>query len=163
MSARAASAAGVASAPRRITAGGKLLKFLMVRGVPLGPNGLVTISGRKTGAPRTTALAIIEVSGKRWVWAPWGDVQWVRNLRAAGRATIVKRGRRIEVTATELDRTDRVGFFRDILGPLARSVPGGTWFVRIVDGVDLNHPVEAADGRYVFELRPVQSGQISNS
>ena len=83
--------------------------------------------------------------------------------RAAGRATIVKRGRRIEVSATELDRTDRVGFFGDILGPLARSVPGGTWFVRIVDGVDLNHPVEAADGRYVFELRSVQKGQISTS
>ncbi|MDQ6790679.1 MAG: nitroreductase family deazaflavin-dependent oxidoreductase, partial [Candidatus Dormibacteraeota bacterium] len=40
----------------------------------MGPNGLITIRGRKSGLPRTTPVAIIEVSGRRWVWAPWGDV-----------------------------------------------------------------------------------------
>jgi deazaflavin-dependent oxidoreductase (nitroreductase family) len=129
-----------------------MLKLLLAAGIPLGPNGLVTIRGRTSGLPRTTALAIIEVSGRRWVWAPWGEVHWVRNLRAAGRATIAIRGRKEEVRATELDPTERVGFFRDVLGPLARSIPFGVSFVRIVDGVDLNDPVGAAEGRAVFEL-----------
>jgi hypothetical protein len=89
------------------------------------------------------------------VWCPWGDVQWVRNLRAAGRATITVRRREQDVTATELDATQRVGFFRDVLRPLARGIPFGFQFIRLVDGVDLNDPVAAADGRRVFELRPL--------
>ncbi len=58
-------------------------RFLLTAGVPMGLNGLITIRGRKSALPRTTPVAIIEVSGRRWVWAPWSDVQWVRNLRAA--------------------------------------------------------------------------------
>jgi len=94
---------GAARVPWRVSFFGAVLKFLLVAGVPLGPNRLVTIRGRKSGLPRTTPVAIIEVSGRRWVWAPWGEVQWVRNLRAAGRATITLRGRKEEVSATELD------------------------------------------------------------
>ena len=89
-----------AGAPRWVTFWGPIAKVLLAAGVPMGFNGLITIRGRKSGLPRTTPVAIIEVSGRRWVWAPWGDVQWVRNLRAAGRATIIVRRRKEEVTAT---------------------------------------------------------------
>jgi deazaflavin-dependent oxidoreductase (nitroreductase family) len=133
-----------------------ILKFLLVASMPLGFNRLVTIRGRKSGLPRTTPLAVIEVGDRRWAWAPWGEVQWVRNLCAAGCATIAVRGRKVEATATELDPTERVGYFRDILAPLARSIPFGVQFIRIVDGVDRNDPVEAAEGRCVFELHPAQ-------
>ena len=143
-------------APSYVTFFGPILTFLLAAGVPLGFNRLVTIRGRKSGLPRTIAIAVIEVSGRRWVWAPWGDVHWVRNLRAAGRATIDKRGRKEEVTATELDATERVAFFRDVAGPLARSIPFGVWFIRIVDVVDVRRPVEAAEGRPVFELHAVR-------
>jgi deazaflavin-dependent oxidoreductase (nitroreductase family) len=144
-----------AAVPRRVSLFSPVLKFLLKAGVPLGFNGLITIRGRKSGLPRTTPVAIIPVSGKRYVWAPWGEVHWVRNLRAAGRATITVRGRTEEVRATELDPTQRVEFFSDILGPLARSIPFGVSFIRFVDGVDIRRPVAAAEGRRVFELHPV--------
>ncbi len=153
MSSRIGSAARV---PRRVSLFSPILKSLLAAGIPMGFNRLVTIRGRKSGLPRTTGLAVIEVSGGRWVWAPWGEVHWVRNLRAAGHATITVRGRKEEVSATELDPTHRVGFFRDILGPLARSIPFGVWFIRIVDGVDVGRPREAAEGRPVFELHPLR-------
>jgi deazaflavin-dependent oxidoreductase (nitroreductase family) len=143
-----------ATAPRRVTMFTPIAKVLLAARVPLGFNGLITIRGRTSGLPRTTPVAIINVSGRRWVWAPFGDVHWVRNLRAAGEATITFRGRREVVRATELDRAGRVEFFRDVLGPVARGIPFGTWFIRTVDGVDLNDPVEAAEGRPVFELHP---------
>ena len=142
--------------PRRVRFFSPILKFLLVAGIPIGPNGLVTIRGRKSGLPRTTPLAIIEVGGRRWVWAPWGEVQWVRNLRAAGRATITVRGRKEEVRATELDEAERVTFFRDVLGSVARSIPFGVQFIRIADQVDLNQPIEVAKDRRVFELHPLR-------
>jgi deazaflavin-dependent oxidoreductase (nitroreductase family) len=138
--------------PRQVRFFSPILKFLLVAGVPLGFNRLVTIRGRKSGLQRTTPLAVIQVEGRRWVWSPWGETQWVRNLRAAGRATISMRGRTEEVTATELSPAERVAYFRDVLGPLARGIPFGVQFIRIVDGVDLNDPVAAAEGRRVFEL-----------
>jgi len=55
-------------------------------------------------------------------------------------------------TATELEPTERIAFFRDVLGPLARSIPFAVTFIRLADGVDLNDPVSAAEGRRVFEL-----------
>ena len=152
MSERTGSAAG---APRRVTIFTPLAKVLLAARVPMGFNGLITIRGRKSGLPRTTPVAIIDVSGRRWVWAPWGEVHWVRNLRVAGRATITVRGRKEEVRATELDPKERVAFFRDTLGPVARGLPFGVRFIRIVDGVDLDHPLEAAEGRPVFELHPL--------
>jgi deazaflavin-dependent oxidoreductase (nitroreductase family) len=145
-----------ASVPRRVRFFSPILKFLLVAGVPIGPNRLVTIRGRTSGLPRISPLAIIQVGGRRWVWAPWGEVQWVRNLRTASRATITVRGRKEEVSATELAPAKRIEFFRDVLGPYARGVPFGVWLVRIVDGVDLNHPAEAAEGRAVFELQPLR-------
>ena len=152
MTSRVDSAARV---PRSVSIFSPILKFLLAARVPLGFNRLVTIRGRKSGLPRTAAIAVIEASGRRWVWAPWGEVHWVRNLRAAGSATIKGRGGNEEVRATELDATERVAFFRDTLGPVARGMPFGVWFIRIVDGVDVRRPVEAAEGRVVFELHPV--------
>jgi deazaflavin-dependent oxidoreductase (nitroreductase family) len=144
--------AGPAHAPRRVTLFTPIARFLLAARVPLGFNGLITIRGRSSGLLRTTPVAIIDVSGRRWVWAPWGEVHWVRNLRAAGGATITVRGRKEEVHATELDPTQRIEFFRDVLGPVARGIPFGAWFIRTVDGVDLDDPLRAADGRVVFEL-----------
>jgi deazaflavin-dependent oxidoreductase (nitroreductase family) len=145
-----------AAAPAWVTLFGPVAKAFLTAGVPMGPNALITIRGRKSGLPRTTPLAIIEVSGRRWIWAPWGDVQWVRNLRAAGRATITVRRRTEAVSATELDSAQRVAFFRDTLGPFARSIPFGIWFIRTVDQVDLSDPIAAAEGRRVFELHPLR-------
>ena len=141
--------------PRGISIVNAIAKPLLAVGMPMGFNGLLTTRGRKTGLPRTTPLAIIEVSGRRWVWAPWGEVNWVRNLRAAGRATIAVRRRQEEVRAIELDPAQRVEFFRDVLGPLARRIPFGVTFIRTFDGVDLSRPEEAAHGRVVFELQPL--------
>ena len=131
---------------------GPILRFLLEHRVPLGPNRLVLIRGRRSGLIRPTPIAVLRVDGRRFVWAPWGEVNWVRNLRAAGRATIIEGRHREKVTATELDAPQRVEFFRDILAPYARRLPFGFLFVRLIDGVDLNHPDQMAPDRRVFEL-----------
>jgi deazaflavin-dependent oxidoreductase (nitroreductase family) len=149
MTAHADTAARV---PRPISLFSPLLQAVLKAGLPVGPNALITIRGRKSGQPRTAGIAVIEVGGRRWIWAPWGDVNWVRNLRAAGRATLTRRGQEEQVTATELDYQERLRFFRDVLGPFAKSIPGGMTFVRLLDQTDLNDPQGVARDRRVFEL-----------
>ena len=127
---------------------------LLAAGVPLGPNGLLTVRGRKSGLPRTTPLAIIDVAGRRWLWSPWGDVQWVRNLRAAGSATITVRGRRRTSRSRSWTGRSESRSSATSWVPSRGTCAFGMWFVRTVDGTDLDHPVEAAEGRAVFELHP---------
>src|SRR5690242_6860285 len=162
MTARAGGTAGTdtrtphgRTAPRWVTLPKPIVTRLLKAGEPLGFNGLLTIRGRTSGVPRTTPIAIIEVDGRRWVWAPWGGSQWVRNLRAAGQATITVHRREEHVRAIELDQAQRETWFRDTLAPLARSMRGGMWFILTVDQTDLDDPVEAAQGRAVFELLPM--------
>jgi DNA-directed RNA polymerase specialized sigma24 family protein len=39
------------------------------------------------------SVAVMEVSGRRWIRARWGEVNWVRNLRTTGRAPVTVRRR----------------------------------------------------------------------
>jgi deazaflavin-dependent oxidoreductase (nitroreductase family) len=133
-----------------------IARHLLATGIPMGPNVLITIRGRKSGLPRTTPLTIVEFTGRRWLMAPYGDVNWVRNLRAAGCATITVRRRKEEVTAVELGPTEAVAFFRDVLGPRVQRTRVGAWIVRHIDQVDLDHQEDAAKGRPIFELSPLQ-------
>ena len=63
---------------------------------------LLTVNGRKSGLPRTTPVTLAEYNGQRYLIAPFGEVQWVRNVRAAG-AAILSRGRDSEpISVAEL-------------------------------------------------------------
>lgn len=132
-----------------------IARLLLAAGVPMGPDVLITVRGRKSGLPRTTPVTICENSGRRGLISPFGEVNWVRNLRAAGRATITVGRRKEEVNAVELGPTEAVEFIRDVLAPHARRTRLGSWFVRNIDKIDIDNPVEAAEGRPVFELHPV--------
>lgn len=79
-----------------------LTMTLLRAGIKLGTMSLLTVRGRKSGEPHTVLVLLVEQDGQRWLVAPYGVVQWVRNLRAAGTATLT-RGRRSEAIAvTEL-------------------------------------------------------------
>jgi deazaflavin-dependent oxidoreductase (nitroreductase family) len=53
---------------------------------------ILTVPGRKTGRLYSTPVDVITVEGQRWLVAGYGPANWVRNLRAAGEATL-SRGR----------------------------------------------------------------------
>ena len=79
-----------------------LVRRLLAIGLPMGPNVLLTVRGRKSGKPYTFPVAILETDGRQFLFSPFGEVQWVNNLRASGEAT-VRRGRTDHrMTAVEL-------------------------------------------------------------
>jgi deazaflavin-dependent oxidoreductase (nitroreductase family) len=68
---------------------------LLRAGLKPGNMALLTVRGRKSGLPRVTPVSLGEYNGQRWLIAAFGEVDWVRNLRAAGEASL-KRGRHPE-------------------------------------------------------------------
>jgi F420H(2)-dependent quinone reductase len=75
--------------------------FLLAAGVPMGPDVLLAVRGRNSGLPRATPVAICEPAGRHGVISPWGEVNGVRNLRAAGRAPMMV-GRRSDAVIAVL-------------------------------------------------------------
>lgn len=130
-------------------------KPLLRLGVPMGPDILLTVRGRKSGLPRTTPVTIGEYRGRRGFISPFGETNWVRNLRAAGKGTISHGRKREQIRAVELDHREAVRFIKEVIAPIAASSRFGDWFVRNIDKIDLDHPEEAAVGKPVFEVFPL--------
>jgi deazaflavin-dependent oxidoreductase (nitroreductase family) len=129
-----------------LRAGFKLVgPYLVVGNYPMY---LLTVRGRKSGLPRTVPLAIIARHGTRFIASPYGIVDWVRNLRAAGEATLT-RGRHAEtVTGKELPK-------REAALLLQEDVKGGNPFAHYF-GVTADSSLEeferAAASHPVFVL-----------
>lgn len=129
-------------------------KLLMAAGVPQGPNALITVRGRNSGTARTTGITVVEVGGKRWVIGTFGEVNWVRNLRAAGEATLTMGRRTEQVKAVELTGDARIAFFRDVLRPYVQRIRIAPLLLSILGAREIvEAPSAAAERRPVFELR----------
>jgi deazaflavin-dependent oxidoreductase (nitroreductase family) len=95
--------------------GDALITTLLRAGVKIGTTSLLTVRGRKSGQPHTVPVTLVEKDGQRWLVAPYGVVQWVRNIRAAGTATLT-RGRRSEViSVTELPAREAAPILKQYL------------------------------------------------
>lgn len=86
--------------------GNKVITVLLRIGIKLNglgyPMYLLTVRGRKSGLPRTTPIVVLMSRNEYYLGSPYGMVDWVRNLQAAGEATLT-RGRRTETfTARQL-------------------------------------------------------------
>jgi len=97
---------------------------LLRRGVKMGGNILLTVPGRKSGEPRTTPVTILEWNGERWLQSPFGEVNWVRNLRAAGRATLT-RGRHVEpISVVEISPAEAATVLKGTLASYPSLIKG---------------------------------------
>src|SRR5260370_37010385 len=94
--------------PYRVTAYARLRNAInasLVRmGIPMGNTSLLTVRGRKSGKPIQTPVSIFVQDQKRYLIAPYGVVNWVRNLRAAAGVATLTHGRHTEkIHALELE------------------------------------------------------------
>jgi deazaflavin-dependent oxidoreductase (nitroreductase family) len=98
----------VASAPlprsRAIALSRRFLGRIWLR---VGFTALLTVPGRRTGAPCKVALLPVEVDGTTYLLSQYGASEWVRNLRAAGRGDLRRKGSARSFTAVEVDGAER--------------------------------------------------------
>jgi deazaflavin-dependent oxidoreductase (nitroreductase family) len=84
---------------------------------------ILTVPGRKTGRLYSTPVDIINVEGQRWLVAGYGPASWVRNVRAAGEATL-RRGRHSHrFKVEEAEAADAVPVLRKYIGEIRVTRP----------------------------------------
>ena len=119
-------------------------------GVSVWGSRVLAVRGRTSGEWRTTPVNLLTVDGERYLVAPRGVTQWVRNVRAAGGGEL-RRGRRVEAfTAVELADDEKPAVLRPYLRRWKFEV--GVFF----DGVDASASDDTlrgiAPGYPVFRL-----------
>ncbi len=84
-------------------------------GLSVAGSRVLEVRGRKTGEPRRTPVNLLTLDGTRYLVAPRGHTQWVRNLRARGEGRLLL-GRRAEgFTAVDVPDDDKVPILREYL------------------------------------------------
>jgi deazaflavin-dependent oxidoreductase (nitroreductase family) len=68
----------------------------------LGIAPTLAVRGRKSGQLRTVPVNVLELDGARYLVAPRGTTEWVRNLRAAGTGELRRRGKTEHFRSTEV-------------------------------------------------------------
>ncbi len=85
-------------------------------GLSVWGSRVLEVPGRKTGEPRRVPVNLLAYEGARYLVAPRGQTQWVRNLRAAGGEGALLLGRRAErFTAVEVPDADKERILREYL------------------------------------------------
>lgn len=72
----------------------------------LGAASTLQVPRRVSGLPQRVPVNVLEHDGERYLVAVRGETEWVRNVRAAGRCTITRRGRERHYRAVPLPVTD---------------------------------------------------------
>ncbi len=124
---------------RRLAARGRGAPYLHV----------LTVTGRTSGQERSVPVDVMTVDGVKYLVAPYGEVNWVRNLRAARKATL-QRGSHVQsYDAAEVSPTDAILVIREYI----RSVPvTKDYWNASADSTD-DEVLEDARTHPVFQLR----------
>jgi deazaflavin-dependent oxidoreductase (nitroreductase family) len=128
-------------------------------GISVYGSRVLWVRGRKSGDWRTTPVNPMTLrDGTRYLVAPRGNTQWVRNLRADDGRGELHVGRRVEpFLATEIADDDKPEILREYLKRWKFEV--GVFF----DGVDAKAPAEKlreiAPGYPVFRIEITRPGE----
>lgn len=92
-----------------------LVVWLTRRGLSLYGSRILRVRGRASGLMREVPVNVLTHEGRRYLVAPRGQTQWVRNLRAAGTGELVVGRKVMTFEATEVPDEDKVPLLRDYL------------------------------------------------
>lgn len=133
-----------------------LVAALIRSGLPMGRMALLTVSGRRSRLPRSTPVTLTP-HGKGWsLGSPFGETDWVRNLRFAGMGTITRGRRTTQVLCTELSPRLAAPLLMASLagvGPIARRALRRYFAVPF--DASLTEWIEEAASHPTFILEPV--------
>jgi len=129
----------------------RIFGFLVGLGLGFSYNYLLQVRGRKSGKIYSTPIDLLEMNDKRFLVAPRGRTQWVRNAEAAGEITLKKGSRRLRFTLRPLSGEEKLEALKAYLDRFRTEVQ--TYFA-----VPAGSPTEAfrdlGENYPAFELIP---------
>jgi deazaflavin-dependent oxidoreductase (nitroreductase family) len=121
-------------------------------GVSVAGSRELRVRGRSSGEWRSTPVNLLSLDGERYLVAPRGTTQWVRNIRVNPVAELRVGPRTETFRAAEVPDTEKVPVLREYVRRWGWEV--GTFF----EGIDKNSSDEdlarIADGFPVFRVLP---------
>jgi deazaflavin-dependent oxidoreductase (nitroreductase family) len=121
----------------------------------IGPRHLYLLSvpGRRTGRRYRTPVSLVQLDGQRWLVAPYGERNWVKNARASGSVEL-RRGRRTErVRVEDVPPAERAPILQAYLG----QVPFTRGFFDAPPGAPVEAFAAEAHRHPVFRIVPEPS------
>jgi deazaflavin-dependent oxidoreductase (nitroreductase family) len=85
----------------------RVFGFLVGIGLPFPHKYLLLVRGRKSGKLYSIPVNLLELKGKRFLVAPRGRTQWVRNAETAGEVTLKKGSTRLEFHLRSLSEGEK--------------------------------------------------------
>jgi deazaflavin-dependent oxidoreductase (nitroreductase family) len=93
----------------------RLVALLTRTGISVAGSRVLEVRGRKSGEWRRTPVNLLVHDGDRYLVAPRGETQWVRNMRVAGGGRLVLGGKAEEFRATEVGEGEKPELLRAYL------------------------------------------------
>jgi deazaflavin-dependent oxidoreductase (nitroreductase family) len=123
--------------------------FLVGIGLPFPHKYLLQVRGRKSGKLYSTPINLLEWKGKRFLVAPRGRTQWVRNAEAAGEVTLKKGSTRIRFRLRPVAETEKPEILKAYLDGFKSEVQR---YFPVAAGSLAESFVEVTGSYPVFEL-----------
>lgn len=129
----------------------RLVRRLTRAGLSVWGSRELRVRGRKTGVVRSTVVNVLDHEDRRYLVAPRGETEWVRNVRAAGGGEL-RVGRRVEpFTYVEIADAEKAAILRTYLRRWKWEV--GQFFQGVGPDATDDELLAIAPGYPVFEIR----------
>ncbi|NGN67735.1 nitroreductase family deazaflavin-dependent oxidoreductase [Streptomyces sp. A7024] len=128
--------------------------WLAAHGLPVNGKRILAIRGRKSGEWRTQVVNPLRYKGERYLVAPRGHTQWVRNLRAAGEGELRLGPRTQRFTAVELDDTTKPALLRAYLKRWGMEV--GDYFAEVNAKSPESELIRISERHPIFRITTVK-------
>jgi deazaflavin-dependent oxidoreductase (nitroreductase family) len=129
----------------------RIFGFLVGLGLGFSYNYLLEVRGRKSGKLYSTPINLLELKGRRYLVAPRGRTQWVRNAEAAGVVTLKKGNTRHKFGLRPIPDAEKPEILKAYLDAFKREVQQ---YFPVPAGLPAEAFAELASSYPVFELVP---------
>ena len=126
--------------------------FLVGLGLGFSYNYLLQVRGRKSGKLYSTPIDLLELNGRRYLVAPRGRTQWVRNAEAAGEVTLKKGSSRQQYRLSSIPDAARPAILKAYLDNFKTEVQR---YFPVPAGSPVEAFTELTASYPAFELLPI--------
>jgi len=132
-------------------AANRIFGFLVGIGLCSSHNYLLQVRGRKSGKLYSTPVNVLQIAGKRFLVAPRGRTQWVRNACSANAITLKQGSSRQSFGLRPLQDAEKLEVLKAYLDTFGRQVQA---YFPVTAGSPIEAFAGIADGYPAFEIVP---------